>query len=609
MVLVPRQRRSKLVRVGVVVGLVLTIIFLIRSIRTETEDIIAQNLDSLQKLNELYKKTKQEEEQFVKEISNQESIDKFIEKQLLSSKQNNKLYATKKGKCPSYLNYCQVPHPPYTSSSLKLPFQRPTEKCRTFNSPAVETLIKELMLRLKDEDLARITENALPNTLDTTILYHSHKNPDNLETFVVTGDIHAEWLRDSARQLSIYQNLTKYDPDLQNLIKGAINTQAKYINISPYCNAFHPPLNSGVSRGSTAKDDVFPRPNWQYVFECKWEVDSLGSFLTLTREYYDNTKDISVFNSLWFDSMSRLLIVLQRETSPTFDENGKVLQFFYTFKRDTNIGSETLPLAGLGNPVNFDIGLVRSAFRPSDDATIYQFFIPGNAYLQVELDHIHRILVEIKSQIIDPKVIHEEKFDLLTSTINKFSTTIRKAIFEHGVVNHAKWGQVFAYEIDGYGGTNFMDDANIPSLLSLPDLGFVDRNNEIYQNTRKMILSKSGNPYYLQGAHFKGIGGPHVGIHNAWPMSLLMQIRTSDSDEEIMENLELIKITTGGLGLIHETIHVNSKNGYTYTRPWFSWANSEFGKTILDLAQRKPHLIFKDKYIKMKFDIDSILNI
>ncbi|GME95754.1 unnamed protein product [Ambrosiozyma monospora] len=146
-----------------------------------------------------------------------------------------------------------------------------------------------------------------------------------------------------------------------------------------------------------------------------------------------------------------------------------------------------------------------------------------------------------------------------------------------------------------------MDDANIPSLLSLPDMGFTDRDDPIYQNTRKMVMSNKGNPYYLEGRFFKGIGGPHVGILNAWPMSLLVAIRTSDDDAEITEYLDLVKKTTAGLGLLHESINVHSSR-HAYTRPWFSWCNSEFGKTILDLAQRKPHLIFKEKYASMSYE-------
>jgi meiotically up-regulated gene 157 (Mug157) protein len=501
-------------------------------------------------------------------------------------------YRMSAGGCHDYKSYAEEIHEPLSSGPLKLAYQRPVDQCRTFNSPAVEQLIKDLKERILDQDLARLVENALPNTLDTTVLWHKAKGGDKFaQTFVVTGDIHAEWLRDAARQLSVYQPLAQYDESLQELMRGAINTQASYILVSPYCNAFHPPPGSGIKKGETAMDEVTPQPHWKYVFECKWEIDSLASFLTLTNEYYEATHDHTIFNELWVHAMLNILTILKRESSPTFDEDGKVLPFYYTFQRNTNVGTETLPLAGTGNPVNFGIGLVRSAFRPSDDACIFQFFIPGNAHMSVELLKISEILKSIKNKLTSyddiPKIIERTA---------KIGQTIRDSIYQHAVKDHPEFGKVFAYEIDGYGGSVFMDDANIPSLLSLPDLGFLDPNDEIYQNTRRMILTKRGNPYYLEGSHFRGIGGPHIGIHNAWPMSLLLQIRTTEDDEEIIENLNMVLQNTAELGLIHEAIHVNYPGGKKYTRPWFAWANSEFGKTILDLAERKPYLIFKDDY-------------
>lgn len=507
-------------------------------------------------------------------------------------------------RCESYLDYSQDFHEPYSEGPLELPFQRPKERCRTFASPAVEKVIEDLKTRIRDPDLSRLLENALPNTLDSTILWHKKAGADSStrysQSFVVTGDIHAEWLRDAARQLSVYQSMTNYDDHLKELMRGAINTQASYILINPYCNAFHPPPGSNIRKGNTHMDKVTPRAHWKYVFECKWEIDSLASFLTLTNEYYSATKDHTIFNQLWFNALISILTVLQRQSSPTFDEDGKILPFYYTFQRDTNVGTETLPLAGTGNPVNFNTGLIRSAFRPSDDACIFQFFIPGNAHMAVELNKTSSILASLGDKVDNeelPKFIEETK---------KFGETITKGIYNHAVVEHGEFGKVFAYEVDGYGGSVFMDDANIPSLLSLPDLGFLDKEDPIYQNTRKMILSKKGNPYFLQGKHFKGIGGPHIGIHNAWPMSLLIQIRTSNDDQEIMENLKLVMKTTGNLGLIHESVHVNFPDGIKYTRPWFSWANSEFGKTILDLAQRKPHLIFRDEYVDKPYKVESL---
>lgn len=502
--------------------------------------------------------------------------------------------------CPNYVDYSQSPHGPYSSGKFHYPYMRPAPKCRTFVSPTVEKVINDLKLRIRDPDLARLVENCLPNTLDTTILWHQSSETDP-QSFVVTGDIHAEWLRDAARQLSVYQPLVKHDEKLKNLMLGAINTQARYINISPYCNAFHPPPRSHVKRGDTAKDDVFPRPNWHYVFECKYELDSLASFLTLTNDYYENSDgDLLFLSDLWMRAFEKILIVMKRESVPTFDkETGQPLGYYYAFKRQTNIGTETLPLNGVGNPVNFGTGLVRSAFRPSDDATILQFFIPANAHMVTELKRLRANFLNSK---IPPK-FEPEGF---IATTDRFIEQMEEGIKNYGVVQHPNWGSVYAYEVDGYGGNVFMDDANIPSLLSLPDMGFLDATDDVYQNTRKMVLANEGNPYYLEGEYFKGIGGPHIGIQNAWPMSQLVKIRTSDNDHEILDSLHQIMTTTANLGLMHESVHVNSPHGRDFTRSWFAWCNSEFGKTILHLALHKPHLIFK--YGEAAYRIDDALS-
>lgn len=497
--------------------------------------------------------------------------------------------------CPDYLDYSRVKHPPFSQGEYKYPYMRPSPRCRTFNSSIVEHLIKDLKLKVKYTDLGRLIENCFPNTLDTTILWH---NKD--EAFIVTGDIHAEWLRDSARQLSIYQPLAKYDIKLQNLIKGAINTQAKYIINSPYCNAFHPPPNSGVKRGLSAEDQVYPKPDWDQVFECKYEIDSLASFLTLSNEYFENTKDNSFLTETWWSAYEKILVVFRRESQPTFDkETGFQTRFFYSFQRQTNIGSETLPLSGVGNPVNYDTGLIRSAFRPSDDACIFQFFIPGNIQALTELKRTRKNLITSKIQT-------KSDIKLMTEVTDEFIQNLSRGLENHAIVNHPRYGKVYAYEIDGYGGVTFMDDANIPSLLSIPDIGYKAINDPIYKNTRKMILDKSGNPYYLKGRYLEGIGGPHVGLGYAWPMALLVAMRTTDDDVEISKNLKLVMETTGGMGLMHEGVHVHSELGFEYTRSWFAWCNSEFGKTILHLAKHKPHIIFRKEFAT-PYDLHSVL--
>lgn len=507
------------------------------------------------------------------------------------------------GECPDYLEYSKRPHTPMANGKYQYPYMRPDPKCRTFSSPAVEKVVSELKRRAASPDLARLIENCLPNTLDTTILWHTelHKISGHPQTFVVTGDIHAEWLRDAARQLAVYQPFVRHDAKLATLIQGAIHTQAYYINSSPYCNAFHPPPGSGVRRGETAKDNVYPVPNWSQVFECKYEIDSLASFLTLSNDYFENLGDTLFLESVdWWLALEKVLVVMRRESVPLFDEDtGQALKFYYSFRRHTDLGLETLPLAGVGNPVNFGTGLVRLAFRPSDDATILQFFVPGNIHAVTELKRTKKNLLN-KANV--PAGVD---YNMIIKVVDKLITGISEGIEQYGIIDHPKFGKVYAYEVDGYGGAVFMDDANIPSLLAMPDMGFVPVDDPVYQRTREMILRKDGNPYYLKGTQFEGIGGPHVGIESAWPMSLLVKIRTSQDDNEITEALELVMKLTAGLGLMHETVNVNSKGGRDYTRPWFAWCNSEFGKTILWLAKNKPHLVFNDD---KPFNIDALFS-
>ncbi|KAF1969660.1 hypothetical protein BU23DRAFT_601435 [Bimuria novae-zelandiae CBS 107.79] len=496
-----------------------------------------------------------------------------------------------KAACPDYKSYAMRPHPPYSEGPLEVPSQRPSKYCRTFQSPLVEKVIEDMNEKLVDKDLAKIFENAFPNTLDTTVRWHadgtvkpkpSKKSWDanawkGPQSFIVTGDINAEWLRDSTNQLAQYQSLAKKDKEIHKLILGAINTQSEYIIGSPYCNAFQPPPPSGLNPTFQGDGDtVHPAYENSFVFECKYELDSLAHFLSLANQFNTNTGSTEFINARFLLALDTLVEVLEAQSKPTFDEDSRFQRNEYTFQRQTNTGTETLNLGGVGNPLAPGTGLVRSAFRPSDDATILGFFIPANAMISVELKRTAALLRKAGKKP-------------LAQTLQDWGEKIAAGVWEHGVVQHKTFGKVFAFEVDGFGSSILMDDANLPSLMALPLLGFTDVNNEVYQNTRKMILQKKGNPYYLEGKDFSGVGGPHIGYQHAWPMSVLVQAMTSESDDEIMMCLGSVKNVSRN-GLIHESINVNI--GSDYTRSWFAWANSVFAQTILDLAQRKPHLLF-----------------
>ncbi|CAG8903557.1 unnamed protein product [Penicillium egyptiacum] len=493
--------------------------------------------------------------------------------------------------CPDYTSYASTPHTPYSGGPLNLPFQRPAEACRTFSSPAVEKVIDDITSRLVDKDLAQLFRNAFPNTLDTTIRWHTNGSASSgtnakrdgaqwtgVQTFIVTGDINAEWLRDSTNQLRNYQKLAAKDKSLYSLILGAINTQSEFVIQSPYCNAFQPPALSGIKpEASTQRDTVHPVYDESFVFECKYELDSLAHFLQLGTEFHENTGSTEFLTDRWYKALETLLKTIDAESQPTFNSQGQFVQNQYTFQRETTIGTETLNLAGVGNPLNSETGLIRSAFRPSDDATILGFFIPPNAMMSVQLQKTAKVIKTAGGPAS------------LVADLQERGTKLAKAVRDHGIVQHPKYGDVYAFEVDGYGSRILMDDANIPSLLSLPYLGFVDKSDTVYKNTREMITNKASNPYYLVGPHFHGIGGPHIGLENAWPMSLLVQAMTSDDDAEIIGNLNLV-CNSSLLGLVHESINVT--NIKDYTRPWFSWANSVFAQTVLKIAAERPHLIF-----------------
>lgn len=325
---------------------------------------------------------------------------------------------------------------------------------------------------------------------------------------------------------------------------------------SPYCNAFQPPTASGLAPTSNGQSDtVHPAYDPAAVFECKYELDSLASFLSLGNQYYAATGDTSFVSAQWLSALDNVMTVIAEQSVSTFAWDGSTQDLTYTFQRQTNIGTETLNLAGAGNPMAQNTSLVRSAFRPSDDACILQFFIPANAYMATEL-------------ALTAKVLTAAKHGDLAKKLKAQSDAMKAGIERYGIVHHPRWGRVYAYEVDGYGGQIMMDDANLPSLLALPLIGFLDQNDEVYKNTKKMVLSSAGNPYYIEGSEFAGVGGPHIGVQNAWPLSVLMQVQLSDDDDEILSLLQSV-LRVSPFGLINESVNVENTAEYTRQSPVF----------------------------------------
>lgn len=489
--------------------------------------------------------------------------------------------------CPDYTIYSQQPNPPLSTGKYSLPYQRPPPQCRTFNLTSVESTILNLSAQITDPDLSRLFVNTLPNTLDTAIKWHGVSANDSTQelTFLITGDINAMWLRDSTNQLLSYLSFLSPDSShssLASLYRGAINLQARYLLTSPYCNSFQPPPESGLppsNNSAAGSDTVHPSYNPNSVFECKYELDSLASFLQVSSAYFSKTDDSRFFSRYqWVDALRSVIHTAKSMMTPTYDAEGRVLTSPYTFTRQTTRSTETLANDGVGSPVARDTGLVRSAFRPSDDSCSMQLFIPGNMMFASYLSPVVKILQQIKG--------HED----LVQEIRELEATIRNGIGKWGVVRVPKLvansssgiaeegtetetETIYAYEVDGYGSSLIMDDANIPSLLSAPLFGYLPRNDPLYLRTRKHILANSnrgggssGNPYFMSGPVLSAVGGPHAGPGMAWPMASIVRILTSDDDGEILGELGQILGSTGGKGLIHES--VNSWDGNKWTRPW-----------------------------------------
>ena len=451
----------------------------------------------------------------------------------------------------------------YSATPAEITDQRPARSDRAFVSEEVERVIAEVAARIKDPKLRQMFINCFPNTLDTTVRFKMKDGaPD---TFVITGDIPAMWLRDSSAQLWPYLNLCQADKDLQIMIAGLIRRQADCILLDPYANAF----NDGPI-GSPWESD-FTQHMIKELHERKWEIDSLCYPIRIAYRYWQLTGDASVFTDTWHKAMELVLRTFREQQRK--DGRGP-----YSFYRECDKATDSNINNGFGAPVR-PVGLIFSAFRPSDDATQYGFLVPSNMFAVTSL----RQLAEIES-----KVLHHDAF---AQECRALADEVEAALQKYAVVEHPKYGRIYAYEVDGYGNYTMMDDANVPSLLALPYMGWGKADDPIYRNTRNFVWSED-NPYFFRGKAGEGIGGPHVGLDFPWPMSLILKGLTADSADEQYECLTMLRNTDGGTGFMHESFHKDDARNFT--RSWFAWANTLFGELVLHVADTHPEVLQRD---------------
>ena len=433
--------------------------------------------------------------------------------------------------------------------------QRPAAEDRLFKSEAVEEEIARVCGLLTNERLRWMFANCFPNTLDTTVHYREDE-AGNPSTYVYTGDIPAMWLRDSGAQVWPYVQFCPRDPKLQKMIAGVIRQQMRLITIDPYANAF----NDGPTG---AGEDVGYPGNVQspWVFERKWEIDSHCYPIRLAHHYWKTTGDTSVFDRTWVEAMRAILRTLHEQQMKEGPGD-------YIFLRVTDRQLDTRCHVGRGNPVK-PVGLISSAFRPSDDATTFGFLVPSNFMAVTSL----RKAAEILSTVNGEQALADECTSL--------ADEVAAALQQYAVVDHPKYGRIYAFEVDGFGSVQLMDDANVPSLLAMPYLGDVDRTDPVYENTRRFVWSED-NPYFWRGEAGEGIGGPHIGVEMIWPMSIMMRAFTSTDDAEIRDCLCQLITTDAGTGFMHESF--SRHDASNFTRAWFAWQNTLFGELILKLV-------------------------
>ncbi|MBC5800833.1 MAG: glycoside hydrolase family 125 protein [Candidatus Eremiobacteraeota bacterium] len=347
-------------------------------------------------------------------------------------------------------------------------------------------------------------------------------------TYVSTGDIEAEWLRDASAVMEPYIGQAASDDRISRALRGVVAREAKYILIDPYANAF----------SSDYK-----------VVERKFEVDSLLYPIWFADKYYRATGDRSIFTPEVNRAFERVLAVLRVEQH--HDQRSRY--------RHPDLAN-----GGKGSWVRYT-GMIWTGFRPSDDPARYQYNIPDNMFAVVVL----RRLSAIEQQVYRNGKDAAHAWGL--------ANEVQTGIEQHAKGTFRGFGTIYAYEVDGYGHANFMDDANIPSLLSIPYFGYLAQNDRVYQNTRRFVLSNR-NPYYFRGKFASGVGSPHTPRNYVWPLSLIMQALTSTDPAEIKRVMGYIAASDVGDHRLHESF--NPSWPEAFTRDDFAWPNALYGELV-----------------------------
>ena len=371
--------------------------------------------------------------------------------------------------------------------------------------------------------------------------------------FVITGDIQAMWLRDSTAQVRPLLALEPAVPGVIDLVAGVLRTQVEGVLIDPRANAFN-----REPTGAAMRRDFRDQSPW--VYERKYAVDSLCAPITLAWLLREATGSVDHVGARFRDAAATTVKLWRDEQR---HERGS-----FVLRRRLGRRGGSLSHRGRGGPVGWT-GMTWSGFRPSDDACMYGYNIPANAYAAVSLERLATLLATAG--------VEEE----LSREARALAEEINQGILQHGIVDDPIAGRVFAYEVDGLGNTLLIDDANVPSLLSLPYIGFCAATDPVYLATRAWALSR-GNPNWVEGETIHGIGSTHTRRGFVWPLAIAMEGLTAATESDREDALQRLEATLSPELLFHES--VDPADPRRYTRHWFSWADMLYVELVLASA-------------------------
>jgi meiotically up-regulated gene 157 (Mug157) protein len=426
-------------------------------------------------------------------------------------------------------------------------FMAHREELKEFPS-AMSQEIQRLCGEAQDDQVCRMLQKNYPDTWTKSMTFLNDST-----AYIVTGDINMMWMRDSVAQIYHYLPLASGNEVVQIMFEATLRRLQTWISLDPYGSAFRLYFDFDHAKKPKLTKWDFRSGRTAYVAQHNYEIDSLCYFVRLSYQYWKTTGVSRHLTRKWKRVAKSMIDLWVTEQ----DHDTKSC-YRYPEVESRNTGSKICRT-----------GMTWGAFRPSDDLMRFNFNVPANMFVHVSLKQI----AEIAKTVFQDAELYDAASNL--------AVEIAAGIEKFGIVQDAEVGPMYAYEVDGCGEVLKGDDANIPSLLSAPYLGF-DENPEVYENTRKFLLSNRNKQFFCSSTKdICGIGSSHTPGYGPWHMAIVMQGLTAKTNAEKKEVLKMLKLSTKDDAL-HEAFKADSPA--SYTRKWFGWPNSLFAEFVRDVV-------------------------